>query len=78
MVKTVQMTIDEQLLSEVDEAAQELETSRSAFVRDALRLALREFRVAELERLHAEGYARQPVVPGEFDVWINEQAWSDS
>jgi metal-responsive CopG/Arc/MetJ family transcriptional regulator len=77
-VKTVQMTIDEQLLSEVDEAVQEMDTSRSAFVRDALRLALRQFRVAELERLHAEGYAREPVAPGEFDVWISEQAWSES
>jgi metal-responsive CopG/Arc/MetJ family transcriptional regulator len=72
------MTIDEQLLSEVDQAVQEMDSSRSAFVRDALRLALRQFRVAKLERLHAEGYAREPVTPGEFDVWISEQAWSES
>jgi len=23
----------------------------------------------------AEGYARKPVAPGEFDVWLNEQDW---
>ena len=78
MLKTIQMTIDDRLLGEVDEAARELETSRSAFVRDALRLALTQHRLAELERLHAEGYARQPVVPGEFDVWLGEQSWGES
>ena len=42
----------------------------TAFVRDALRLALRQLRIAELERQHAEGYAQHPVEPGEFDVWF--------
>ena len=68
MLKTIQMTIDDRLLGEVDEAARELETSRSAFMREAVRLALRQHRIAELERLHAEGYARQPIVPGELAV----------
>ena len=26
----------------------------------------------------AEGYARNPVAPGEFDVWLNEQDWGAS
>ena len=26
----------------------------------------------------AEGYARVPVKPGEFDVWLNEQDWGAS
>jgi metal-responsive CopG/Arc/MetJ family transcriptional regulator len=40
MVKTIQMTIDEPLLSEVDRVIQSLDTTRSAFIREALQLAL--------------------------------------
>lgn len=78
MMKTIQMTIDEPLLSEVDRAIQNLNTTRSAFIREALQLALWQHSIAELERKHAEGYARHPVEPGEFDVWEQEQAWSES
>ncbi len=76
-MKTIQMTIDEPLLSEVDQAVQSLETSRSAFIRQALELALRHYRIAELERQHAKGYAQHPVTSGEFDVWQDEQAWGE-
>ena len=77
-MKTIQMTIDEPLLAEVDRAIQALNTTRSAFVRDALQLALRQRKIADMERQHAEGYARHPVEPGEFDVWVEEQAWGES
>jgi metal-responsive CopG/Arc/MetJ family transcriptional regulator len=76
MVKTIQMTIDEPLLDQVDKAIQALDTTRSAFIRDALQLKLWQLRIDELERKHAEGYARHPVEPGEFDVWEAEQEWS--
>ena len=33
--------------------------------------------IREDEIRHAEGYARKPVVPGEFDIWLDEQDWSD-
>lgn len=76
-MKTIQMTIDDPLLAEVDQAIQTLHTTRSAFIREALRLALRQHRIAKLEQQHAEGYARHPVEPGEFDVWQAEQAWGE-
>ncbi len=59
-MKVIQMTIDEPLLDEVDRVAQDLKTTRSAFIRSALQLALRGHVVAELERRHAEGYSRHP------------------
>ncbi len=74
-MKTIQMTIDEPLLAEVDRVIAERNTTRSAFIREALEAALRRHRVAELEQQHAQGYAKHPVEPGEFDVWIAEQAW---
>jgi len=76
-MKTIQTTIDEPLLIEVDRVIQTLNTTRSAFVRQALRLALRQHRITTMEKQHAEGYAQHPVEPGEFDVWEDEQFWSE-
>jgi metal-responsive CopG/Arc/MetJ family transcriptional regulator len=39
-MKTIQMSVDESLLAEVDRAIVSLNTTRSAFVREALQLAL--------------------------------------
>jgi metal-responsive CopG/Arc/MetJ family transcriptional regulator len=78
MMKTIQMTIDEPLLAEVDRMTQALNTTRSAFIREALELALQRYAIAKKERKHADGYARYPVEPGEFDVWEDEQAWGAS
>jgi len=77
-MKTIQMTIDEPLLAEVDRTIKELNISRSAFIREALELALRHYQILEMEKQHAAGYARHPVEPGEFDVWHDEQAWSEA
>jgi len=76
-MKTVQMTLDEDLVLAVDKAAKRTGTTRSAFAREALRSALKKIRVSELERKHREGYRRKPVKPGEFSVWEGEQVWGE-
>jgi len=73
-IKTVQMTLDENLIASVDKVAKRLGTTRSAFTRQALKLALKEVRMNELEQKHREGYKRKPVKRGEFD-WEAEQVW---
>jgi hypothetical protein len=40
-------------------------------------LFMADLREAMMERKHAEGYARHPVEPGEFDGWEKEQAWGE-
>jgi metal-responsive CopG/Arc/MetJ family transcriptional regulator len=75
MVKTVQVTIDETLLQQVDTVVAELGTNRSAFMRDALQLALRQRQLRLLEEQHRTGYERQPVTADEFDIWQDEQIW---
>lgn len=77
-MKTIQMTIDEDLLAEVDLAIRAMDITRSAFIWYALALALRRRKIIELERRHAEGYARFPVQPGEFDVPESALAWGDA
>lgn len=76
-MRTVQMTLDEDLVEAVDRAAKRLGTTRSAFTREALRQAIARLREDELERKHRAGYERRPVKPGEFDVWEREQVWPD-
>lgn len=74
-MKTIQMTIDEALLDEVDQAVLTLQTNRSAFMREALLAALRRLHLQTLEAQHRRGYAQQPVQPDEFDGWESEQVW---
>lgn len=76
-VRTVQMTLDPELVAEVDEAARRLCTTRSAFTRDALAAALARLRERELEERHRQGYLRLPVRPGELDGWDDAQVWPD-
>jgi CopG family transcriptional regulator / antitoxin EndoAI len=76
-MRTVQMTLDEDLVEAVDRAARKLRTTRSAFARRALRDALAQDRSRALEAKHRAGYARKPVRPGEFDVWESEQVWPE-
>jgi metal-responsive CopG/Arc/MetJ family transcriptional regulator len=75
MMKTIQMTIDDDLLAEVDRATEALQTNRSAFIRSALQLALRQHRIEQLEQQHATGYAHAPIRANEFDIWEAEQLW---
>lgn len=77
-MKTIQMTLDETLVLEVDRAAKRMGTTRSAFTRRALRSALENLRTQDLERRQREGYRRKPVKRGEFSVWEHEQAWGDN
>jgi metal-responsive CopG/Arc/MetJ family transcriptional regulator len=76
-MKTVQMTLDEDLVKAVDRVSKQLNTTRSAFTRQALRDALERYHVERLERKHRQGYEKYPVKPGEFSVWESEQAWGD-
>ena len=74
-MKTIQMTIDARLLSAVDKLTRARKTTRSALIRDALEAELRRARIVSLEEQHAAGYRRQPITPGEFDVWLDQQEW---
>jgi len=74
-MKTIQMTIDENLLKQVDQFTRQRKTTRSAFIRDALESEIRRQRTRDAEARHAAGYARNPVKQGEFDVWLEEQDW---
>ena len=76
-MRTIQMTLDDDLVTAVDRVSKELRTSRSAFARKALRDALERCTLEQLERRHRRGSERYPVAVDEFSVWETEQAWGD-
>ncbi len=71
------MTLDDDLVQSIDEVVKELNTTRSAFTRDALREALRRFHMSRLEEQHRRGYTSQPVQKREFSIWEKEQDWGE-
>jgi len=76
-MRTIQMTLDDDLVKAVDRVSKELSTSRSAFARKALRDALARYNLEQLEQKHRRGYEQHPVAADEFSVWDAEQAWGD-
>ena len=76
-MRTIQMTLDDDLVKKVDAIANELKTTRSAFTRDALREAVQQYNLRCLEMKHRQGYAVRPVNEEEFSVWEKEQNWGD-
>jgi len=76
-MRTIQMTLDEDLVKAVDRVSKQLHTSRSAFTRKALREALARHSLEQLEHKHRQGYERHPVATDEFSVWKTEQVWGD-
>jgi metal-responsive CopG/Arc/MetJ family transcriptional regulator len=76
-MRTIQMTLDDELVETVDKLVKELQTTRSAFTRNALREAVDRFYIERLETEHRKGYERYPVSKDEFSVWEKEQDWGD-
>ena len=76
-LKTVQITLDEDLAEAVDRAVETLGTTRSGFTREALRDALAKLQRLAREERHRAGYEKHPVETGEFDGWDDEQVWAD-
>ena len=76
-MRTVQMTLDDDLVKAVDRVSKQLQTSRSAFTRKALREALSRYNLELLEQKHRQGYEQHPISADEFSVWESEQAWGD-
>lgn len=76
-MRTIQMTLDDELVKAVDKLVKKLKTTRSAFARKALREAIKHFNIKALESKHKNGYEHYPVGKSEFSIWESEQEWGD-
>jgi predicted transcriptional regulator len=77
IMRTIQMTLDDDLVDNVDIVVKKLKTTRSAFTRKALQEAIKRVNIAMLEKSHKKGYERFPAGNSEFSVWESEQEWGD-
>ncbi|MFZ5822111.1 MAG: CopG family transcriptional regulator [Chloroflexota bacterium] len=76
-METIELTVDESLLAEVDRVIRSLAMTRATFVQAALEMAIRNQNTMLMERQHAQGYARHPLNPNEVIDWESEQVWGD-
>jgi len=76
-MRTIQMTLDDEVVETVDLVVKKLKTTRSAFTRKALQDAIKRVNIESLEKNHRKGYERHPVTKTEFSVWESEQEWWD-
>ena len=73
-MKTISISIDEPLLSDLDRAARKADKTRSELFRLALQEWLDDRRRRELVAEDRAGYHTHPVRPGEFEGLIAAQA----
>jgi antitoxin component of RelBE/YafQ-DinJ toxin-antitoxin module len=76
-METIQLTIDESLLAEVNRATDTLQMTPSDFMRVALERALQQREIIAKERQHAQAYLAQPQQPEEIEEWQDEQEWGE-
>jgi len=75
MKRKIRVAFGEALAAELAMVSRRLGVSRTAFAKKALRCAVREAKISEMERRHREGYMRHPVESGEFSDFEQEQVW---
>jgi metal-responsive CopG/Arc/MetJ family transcriptional regulator len=71
------MTLEEELLRELDRTVKKLRTTRSALIRDSIRQYLKMIHAQQLEAKHRAGYAKQPATKREFNVSESDRRWGE-
>ncbi len=77
MAQNIQISIQPDLLSQVDQTVKKMRKSRSSFIAEALRTYLHTLKTRWLEKQHIHGYQKKGGATGEFDEWLSEQAWPE-
>jgi metal-responsive CopG/Arc/MetJ family transcriptional regulator len=76
-MKAIQFTIDEQLLTRVDQDPEVREKGRSAFLRRAISAYLRAKRERSIREAYERGYGDTPPTEDELGPWPEVQEWPD-
>ena len=76
-METIQLSIEESLFAEVQQATSALQMTPSDFLKLALERALQQREIIAKERQHAQGYLQQPRQPEEIEEWQGEQEWGE-
>jgi metal-responsive CopG/Arc/MetJ family transcriptional regulator len=76
-MKTIQITIEDELLDRLDTFLDGQPRARSAFIRDAIAENLRRERIRLLDQQEAEAYRRTPIAEDEFVIDEEFQPWAE-
>ena len=76
-METIQLSIEESLLAQVQQATSALHMTPSDFITVALERALQQREIIAKERQHARGYLANPQRPEEIAEWQDEQEWDE-
>lgn len=77
-METIQLTLDESLMAEVQQATNALKMSNADFLKLAVERALRQRKTIELEIRDAKAYAEKPQTVEEIEEWQSEQQWDET
>jgi hypothetical protein len=76
-MKAIQVTFDEGLLKELDSTEEVRRDGRSAVLRRAVTLYLRNKRRFAVAEGYERAYGRDPGLGGEFEDWESQGQWPD-
>ena len=74
-MKTIQITIDPDLLSQIDNDEESKQNGRSAFLRKAVRFYLEQKRLKSIAEKYRSGYSQGLVSDNDLSHWEDEQVW---
>jgi metal-responsive CopG/Arc/MetJ family transcriptional regulator len=74
-MKTIQITIDPELLHLIDNDEESMEKGRSAFLRQAVRYYLEQKRLKSISEKYRSGYSKVLEKDDDLTIWEDEQVW---
>jgi len=74
-MKTIQITIDPDLLHKIDNDEESKKKGRSAFLRQAVRYYLEQKRLKSISEKYRSGYTQKLVKDDDLTIWEDEQVW---
>ena len=74
-MKTIQITIDSELLHKIDNDEESKKKGRSAFLRQAVRFYLEQKRLKSIAERYRSGYTQGSAKDEDLTIWEDEQVW---
>jgi metal-responsive CopG/Arc/MetJ family transcriptional regulator len=74
-MKTIQITIDPDLLHKIDNDEESMKKGRSAFLRQAVRYYLEQKRLKLISEKYRSGYTQGLAKDENLTIWEDEQVW---
>ena len=74
-MKTIQITIDPELLHKIDNDEESIKIGRSAFLRKAVRYYLEQKKLRSISEQYRSGYRRESEINDDLTSWEDEQVW---